>query len=97
MVVKPNEKDETDKGATVAEEVPVFRNRTKIDQVVYDHSYSSITVPSGKTVKGEWFRRYANGKRNCAFVLVDKTDKPGKKEGVKDDKDKNGTDSKSAK
>lgn len=82
---------------------PVFRNRTKIDQVVYDKSYTAITVPSGKTIKGDWFKRYATGKRNSTFVLVDskeeKKEEPGddKKEVVKDDKNKRAADNESKK
>lgn len=62
---------------TDKKEAPVFRNRTKIDQVVYDESYSTLTIPSGKTVKGEWYQRYA-GKRNSTFVLVKSGDKEDK-------------------
>jgi hypothetical protein len=84
-------------------EAPVFRNRTKIDQVVYDESYTAINVPSGKTIKGDWFKRYATGKRNSTFVLVDskeeKKEEPGddKKEVVKDDKNKRAADNESKK
>jgi len=38
---------------------PTFRNKTRIDQVVYDESFSPILVPAGKTIKGEHFRVYA--------------------------------------
>lgn len=82
-----------------AKEAPVFRNRTKIDQVVYDESYTAINVPSGKTVKGDWFKRYATGKRNSTFVLVDGEDKEEDstkaEKGEKDDENKGATDSKS--
>lgn len=74
--------------------VPVFRNRTKVDQIVYDESNSSVTVPSGKTIKGEWFRRYAGGKKNSPFVLVDEKDNNGV---AKNDKNKGATDTKSKK
>ena len=80
---------------------PVFRNRTKIDQVVYDKSYTAITVPSGKTIKGDWFKRYATGKRNSTFILVDGEDEKklpdDKKEVVKDDKNKRAADNESKK
>lgn len=85
----------------IKEEIPVFRNITKIDQVVYDKSYTTVTVPPGETVEGEWYKRYAAGKRS-PFVLVDskdviKDESAEKKEVIKDDKNKGGVDSKSEK
>ena len=38
---------------------PVFRNRTGIDQLVYDENLSGITVPSGKTIRGQWCKPFA--------------------------------------
>ena len=64
---------------TDKKEAPVFRNRSKIDQIVYDESYSTLTIPPGKTIKGDWYKRYAVA-RNSPFVLV--------KDGDKDTEDK---------
>lgn len=60
---------------------PIFRNRTKIDQLVYDQSYTAITISSGKTVSGEWYKRYAG--KNGPLVLVIGDEEREKK----DDKD----------
>ena len=99
---------------------PVFKNRTKIDQVVYDKSNSAETIRPGKTVIGEWYRKYS-GKRKSPLTLVDDSDAdkenhpsakenlpvnkenhPGAKDEtkgkvIKDDRNKNGADSKGKK
>ena len=62
----------------IEEESPIFRNRTKIDQIVYDKSYSSITIPPGKTIRGKWYKRYA-GKGGPLRVVT------GKEKDKKDD------------
>lgn len=49
---------------------PLFRNGTAIDQVVYDESYSPILIPSGKPIRGEWYRKYAG--KGGPLVLVGK-------------------------
>lgn len=59
-------------GAIIKTE-PVFKNRTKIDQVVYDRSNSAETIRPGKTVTGEWYRKYS-GKRKSPLTLVDDSD-----------------------
>ena len=68
----------------IEEEIPVFRNRTKIDQIVYDESYSPITIPSGKTIRGKWYKRYA-GKGGPLRVVT------GKEREKEDDKDERST------
>lgn len=52
---------------------PVFMNKTKIDQVVYDKSNSAETIRPGKTVTGEWYRKYS-GKRKSPLTLVEDPD-----------------------
>jgi len=49
---------------------PLFRNRTKIEQLFYDESYSPVIVPPGKTIRGEWYRKHAG--KNKPLVLVSK-------------------------
>ena len=39
--------------------IPVFENRTKIDQIVYDESCSAITIRPRGTIRGEWYARHA--------------------------------------
>jgi len=76
MILRPerrsdinNQKREVNMTANEAKG-PLFRNRTDIDQVVYDESYSPILIPSTKTIRGEWYRKYA-GKQG-PLVLVGK-------------------------
>lgn len=52
---------------------PVFMNKTKIDQVVYDKSNSAETIRPGKTVTGEWYRKYS-GKRKSPLTLIEDPD-----------------------
>ena len=61
---------------------PIFMNKRKIDQLVYDKSYTSVTVGPGKTISGAWFGRYA-GKRNSTFVEVRQEGKAAEKAAAK--------------
>ncbi len=63
-------------------ETPVFRNRTKIDQVVYDKSYGAVNIGPGKTIRGEWYRRYAG--KNGPLMMLNTKDEGA----MKHDKDK---------
>lgn len=63
---------------------PIFMNRTKIDQLVYDKSYTAVTVGPGKTVSGEWFGRYAVN-RNSPFIEVPQEEKEAKKAAAEKD------------
>ena len=63
-------------------ETPLFRNRTKIDQVVYDKSYGAVNIGPGKTIRGEWYRRYT-GKNGPLIMLETKNERA-----VEHDKDK---------
>jgi len=65
MAVEANIKETEDKMPEL-----IFRNRTKIDQVVYDKSNSAITIHSGDTITGNWFERYAS--KNGPLVLTNK-------------------------
>jgi len=64
MAVETNIKETEDKMPEL-----IFRNRTKIDQVVYDMSNSAVTIHSGETITGNWFERYA--KKNGPLILTD--------------------------
>ena len=64
---------------------PLFRNKTRIDQLFYDDTFSPVVVPPGKTIRGNWCMPYAG--RNGALVLVKE---PGEKNN-KDEAKKNGT------
>lgn len=55
--------------------VPVFKNKTKIPQTVYDQyfdSQSPITLQPGDMVKSEHFRKYA-GTNGCLELVSKKT------------------------
>lgn len=66
------EPKKTETEADVKKE-PVFMNKTKIDQVVYDKSNSAETIRPGKTVTGEWYRKYS-GKRKSPLTLIEDPD-----------------------
>ena len=49
--------------------VPVFENRTKIDQVVYDESFSPVLVHPRGAIRGEHYSMYA-GKEGPLRLIV---------------------------
>lgn len=55
--------------------VPVFRNKTKMPQIVYDEHFDAlnpITLQPGDTISGEHFRKYT-GKDGCLELVPEKT------------------------
>jgi len=72
---------------------PLFRNRTNIDQLFYDESYSPVIVPPGKTIRGEWYRKHEG--KNRPLVLVSKElNEKNDEVGIKDDAGQGSTDNK---
>ena len=68
---------------------PLLRNRTRIDQLVYDESYSPVTIPPGKTIRGEWYRKYAG--KNGPLALVSKKVEEESDEVKTEDDDRKGS------
>jgi len=75
---------------------PLFRNRTNIDQLFYDESYSPVIVPPGKTIRGEWYRKHEGKNRPLVLVSKEFNEESGEVK-TKDDTEQGPTDNKDKK